>query len=358
MRKPSRLPPYTYEDTDRRGNVRVYFRKPGRPKVRLHGVAWTPKFMAQYETAMNGNITPEVSKFGKTKPETWRWLCECYIASGWFKKLRGTTPNTRRKILESTWAEPIAPDSKMLFGEMPVSRLTPKAVRVLRDRKAGFATAGYDRLKVMSYVFKYGLEEHAEIVSTNPVRDVMRSKPKTAGHHPWTNAQFLQFMKAYAPGTKERRAMSLMLYTGARGCDAREFGPQHIKDGRFVFTQQKTGDWVDVPVLDDLATELALAPKTDLAYILTEYGKTFSQKGFGQWFNEKARKAGLVNCTAHGVRKGAATIAANNGATVHQLMAMFGWMSLAMAIHYTKAVDRRKLADAGMGFIRLEQNAS
>jgi integrase len=353
-----RLPPYCYEDTSRHGQVRVYLRKPGLPKVRIRGMAWTTPFMDAYDAALNASVAMETPTLDKSKFGTWRWLCEKYMASSEFKKLRGTTPNTRRRILESTWIEPTAPDSKVFFGEMPIAKLTPKAVRVLRDRKAEFKTAGYDRLKVMSYVFRYGMEDHSEVVTTNPVRDVKRSKPKTDGYHPWDEAEFIQFMKVYAPGTKERRAMALMLYTGARGCDARMFGPQHIKAGRFVFAQQKTGDWVDVPTLNELAKELALAPKDSLAFILTEYGKTFSQKGFGNWFNDKARKAGLVNCTAHGIRKAAATIAANNGASVHQLMSMFGWLSESMAMHYTKTVNRKKLADSGMGFIRLEQNAS
>jgi len=107
--------------------------------------------------------------------------------------------------------------------------------------------------------------------------------------------------------------------------------------------------------MSELAAELALAPRGDLAFILTEYGKTYSEKGFGQWFNDKSRKAGLPGFTAHGIRKGAATIAANNGATVHQLMAMFGWMS---AVHYTKTANRKKLADAGMPHIRIGKSAN
>jgi integrase len=162
-------------------------------------------------------------------------------------------------------------------------------------------------------------------------------------------------MAKYPTGSKERRAMALHLYTGARGCDVRHFGPQHVKDGRFAFTQQKTGGNVDVPVLDELARELALAPKDALAFILTEYGKTFSQKGYGNWFNQKCRDAGLIEKTAHGIRGGAATIAANNGATVHQLMSMFGWLSESMAIRYTKAANRKRLADTGMPLIKLEK---
>ena len=67
---------------------------------------------------------------------------------------------------------------------------------------------------------------------------------------------------------------------------------------------------------------------------------------------------GLVSRTAHGIRAGAATIAANNGATVHQLCAMFGWCSASMAMHYTKQANRKALADSGMKLVRLERNGS
>ena len=38
---------------------------------------------------------------------------------------------------------------------------------------------------------------------------------------------------------------------------------------------------------------------------------------------------------AHGLRKAGATVAANNGATAHQLMAIFGWDTLKEAEKYT-----------------------
>jgi integrase len=364
-RRPRYLPAYCYEDKARREEKpRIYFRRPGQPKVRLHGSPWSPEFMAQYgqataDYARTAETEAPASKgTPKSKSGTWRWLCERYMASADFQKLRGTTPHTRRRILESTWQEPITPDSTLVFADMPIHKMTPAAVRVLRDRKAAKKTAGNDRRKIIGYVFGWGMEEYPDLVTTNPVRDVKRLKHQVQNIPPWEPEHFKLFMDKYPTGSKERRAMALHLYTGARGCDARNFGPQHIKDGRFTFSQQKTGGWVDVPVMEELARELALAPKDALAFILTEYGKTFSQKGYGNWFNGKCRDAGLVDRTAHGIRGGAATIAANNGATVHQLMAMFGWVSESMAIRYTKAANRKRLADVGMPLIKLERNAS
>jgi hypothetical protein len=48
--------------------------------------------------------------------------------------------------------------------------------------------------------------------------------------------------------------------------------------------------------------------------------------------------------SAHGVRKIAATRAANAGATVAQLEAIFGWRGGTMASLYTRTADRRRLA--------------
>jgi hypothetical protein len=44
------------------------------------------------------------------------------------------------------------------------------------------------------------------------------------------------------------------------------------------------------------------------------------------------------------VRKIAAITAADNGATVHQLMAIFGWKTSQMAEYYTREANRRRLA--------------
>ena len=51
-----------------------------------------------------------------------------------------------------------------------------------------------------------------------------------------------------------------------------------------------------------------------------------------------------MNKSAHGVRKIAAQTYAENGATTHELMAIFGWTTVQMAERYTKAAARKKMA--------------
>jgi hypothetical protein len=59
----------------------------------------------------------------------------------------------------------------------------------------------------------------------------------------------------------------------------------------------------------------------------------------------------LKHCTAHGLRKAGATIAANNGATATQIMAIFGWTDINQAELYTRNADQKKLARDGMPLI-------
>jgi hypothetical protein len=52
------------------------------------------------------------------------------------------------------------------------------------------------------------------------------------------------------------------------------------------------------------------------------------------------------------LRKAGAAIAAENGATEHQLMAIFGWQTIKEAERYTKAARRRKMAGDAMPLLR------
>ena len=47
--------------------------------------------------------------------------------------------------------------------------------------------------------------------------------------------------------------------------------------------------------------------------------------------------------SAHGIRKLAATLSANDGASAHELMAQFGWMKIEQAETYTRKADRQRL---------------
>ncbi len=170
-----------------------------------------------------------------------------------------------------------------------------------------------------------------------------------------------QYEKGHAIVTKPRLALALLLYTGVRRSDLVLLGRQHTRGGWLKFTAQKNRNrkpvTVEVPILPALQSIIDVTPTGELTYLVTEYGRPFSVAGFGGWFRERCDEAGLNHCSAHGLRKAGASIAAENGASPHQLMAIFGWLTLKEAERYTQAARRRRMARQGMGYLmRKETN--
>ena len=82
----------------------------------------------------------------------------------------------------------------------------------------------------------------------------------------------------------------------------------------------------------------------ELAFLCGAKGKPLTKELFGNLFKEACVAAGIPDRSAHGCRKIAATRAADDGATVAQLNAIFGWRGNAMASLYTEEADRKRLA--------------
>jgi integrase len=123
-------------------------------------------------------------------------------------------------------------------------------------------------------------------------------------------------------------------------------GRQHVKNDTLSMRRLKTDVPFDIPLLPSLVAELELHTKDQLTFLMTEYSKPFTAAGFGNWFRARCDEAGLPQCAAHGLRKAAAVRHALNGATAPELMAWFGWKTLAEAQRYCEMANRIKLAEA------------
>ena len=78
----------------------------------------------------------------------------------------------------------------------------------------------------------------------------------------------------------------------------------------------------------------------------------------GAWFSEAAERAGLIDCTAHGIRKAAARRLAEAGATVNQLMAIFGCSRPDMAIKYTREASKKRMGAEAIGGLLRDETAN
>lgn len=326
--------PHLVEDRDRHGNVRLYVRVRGCPKVRLRESPGTAAFVAAYEAALT-------AKPARGAPRgSFRAACEGYYASATYAALDVSTRNWRRRALDLICEK---------HAEKPIALMRAKHVRNLRDEMAATPVVANNRLKAIKALFKWAIEE--EMIEGNVARDVGQIKHATSGHHTWTIAEVDTYSARHAIGTKARLAMELMRCTGGRREDAVRLGPHHIAEGRIRFVQAKNEHRrpveVDMPVHADLAAAIAATRLGRETFLVTEYGRPFTSNGFGNWFADRCREA-KVPGRAHGLRKALASRMAENGATTHEIMAVTGHSTLEEVETYTRAAAKQKRADSGM----------
>ncbi|WP_265516507.1 tyrosine-type recombinase/integrase [Nitratireductor luteus] len=215
-----------------------------------------------------------------------------------FQALERSTKRARRGILESTWDEPIVPNSNVLFGDVPLSKMTAQAIRVIRDRKSSLPEAANGRVKAARQVFAWGLENETTAVLANPARDVKYLKGNPDGFHTWTIEEVRRFEDRHPVGTKARLALTLLLFTGVRRSDVVRLGRQMVSSGWLRFTEVKGAKsnpkQRELPILPTLQAAIDATPSGHMTFLVTEFGKPFTPAGFGNKFRDWCNQAGLL----------------------------------------------------------------
>jgi integrase len=251
-----------------------------------------------------------------------RWLCAEYFGSAFFKdKLPSPrSQHVRRKVLEKVCET---------AGDELLSDITPKVIRKGMDRRADTPEAANGFLKAMRGLFEFAVEyEHVRVNPTLGVRKLRSRNPE--GWHAWTLDEVRQFEARHPLGTKAHLALALLLFTGARRSDVVQLGRQHVRDGVIKFRVYKNRlrkhVEVEIPLLPELQRVIdATLDKGDLTFLISDHGRSWANgDSFGNRFRDWCQEAGLPHCSPHGLRKAGASIAAENGATESQLMAIYG----------------------------------
>jgi integrase len=229
-------------------------------------------------------------------------------------------------------------------GHEPYARITTATILAGKERRAEIPAQARNFLDAMRALFRWALK--ARFVKVDPTIGVDNPKRKSGdGFRAWTKEDVAAYEAYWPIGTRQRVWLDVLLYTGLRRGDAVRLGRQHVRDNVATIKTEKSQGEIEValPILPVLAETLAHGPTGDLAFICGEHGAPLTKESFGNLFKDACKAAGVPG-SAHGVRKIAATRAANAGATVAQLEAIFGWVGGTMAAHYTRSADRRRLA--------------
>lgn len=333
---PRPRPPHLHRETTRHGKPVWYVRIGKGPRVRLRAAFGTPEFDAEYQAAVEGK--PRAAK-GSPAAGTLAWLVARYRETTAWAALSAATRRQRENIfvhvLESA-------------GQQPYAKISDAAILAGRERRGATPAQARNFLDAMRGLFRWALK--AKLVKVDPTASVENPPRKAgAGFRPWTDEDVAAYHRRWPIGTRQRIWLDVLLYTGLRRGDAVCFGRQHVRNsiGRIKTEKSQQAVAVALPILPELAHTLAAGPCGDLTFIAGANGKPLTKESFGTAFKEACTAAGVPG-SAHGVRKLAATRAANNGATVAQLEAIFGWTGGTMASHYTRSADRERLAIEAM----------
>ena len=331
---PRKLPLYVVKQKNRSGDWIYYFRIGKGKRTRLPAPNEST-FKEEYEAALRGEPTAAKQR---EAPNTISWLIARFMESGDWRDFSEATRKQRSNIF---WHVKEKPDGKGgKIGDKPFSLITTKAIQNgMEDRRATPAAAN-NYLKSMSALCKWAVKQGH--MKTNPAEGIGKTKLEGDGFPAWEIEDVRAFCIKWKIGTRQRLALELAMHTGLRRSDLVRVGRQHMRGKTLSITTHKTGARITVEVPQRVLDIIDASPTGELHLLVTEYGKPFAVAGFGNWFGEAARKAGIEKNT-HGLRKLAATMAANGGATAHELMSQFGWANSKQAEVYTRGADRARL---------------
>src|ERR1700730_8673845 len=370
--------PYLSLELSRHGKARLYVRRNGK-RIRLRAAPGHPDFIKEYDAAVTALGVPPSKRPTVTTPPpqhakgTFGWLGNEYFKSkgeGEFLTLDRDSQRRRRNDLEACFQIPHSDDDPAPMGNCPIKHLTAQKFKRMIEMKDGpGARAG--RRKNLSTLCSWAVEN--KHLPSNPIRDIKAGRRiKGGGFYTWTIPDVQQFLDHHNGRTikalKARLALGLLLFGGMRRQDMVAIGRQHCRGPSFDVlgawiryvpkkTLKRRREISQKPLLPVLKRIIMDASEVlgDLTFLVTEYGKPFSENGIGNWVRDRCDEAGLPQCTAHGLKKAGATIAAENGATTRQLMAMFDWDTPAMAEVYTRSAEQKRLAGDGMFLISLDR---
>lgn len=332
---PRPRPPHLHRDISRHRTARWYVRIGHGKRIRLHAKYGTPEFDAEYDAAIAGERPKTVAK---VRTGSLQWLYDRYRETGAWSALSAATRRQRENILGGVMA---------LSGSEPFGAIKRSDIEAGKDRRRDTPAQARNFLDAMRGLFRWALT--ADHVQVDPTAGILNPKrKKSEGFPAWDMDDVEKYIAKWPLGTRQYVWLHVLLYVGSRRGDAVTHGKQHVRNGVLTFITEKGREKERIEVTrhiePELATALAEGPCGDLAFICGERGQPLTKESFGNLFKTACVAAGILDKSAHGLRKLSATLWAERGATEHELMALYGWLTPGMAALYTRKAQRRKLA--------------
>ena len=334
--------PYVKPERDRHGRIVYwYFRRNGR-RWRLDGEPLSEEFMHVYyrllaETDAGVSAAPPADRRDYPRG-SFGCLIHDYLGSGQFKtKLMPRTKNEYRRICEVL---------QQHHGWKKVAHLKRRHVRQIRDEKGNTPGAANSVLRMLKILLNFAVED--DLIEASPAA---KFKELPVGEwRAWTDEECQRFENRWAPGSMQRRAYALALYTGQRKQDQITRTRNHRFGGGIHVVQSKTGEELWIREHRELALELGRGVLgIDTLLVTPTQGKPFDESYYGSWFADAIDKAGLSDdCVLHGLRKCAARKLADLGLSEETIKSVTGHVTSRMVAKYVKGANQKRLSIAAM----------
>lgn len=291
-------------------------------RIRIRAEYGTDEFKAEYDAAIRGEQPKSTSK---VRTGSLQWLYDRYRETAAWSDLSEATRRQRENIFMHVMEK---------SGSEQYKDIRRRDIEAGKDSRRETPSQARNFLDAMRGLFRWAAS--VPYIDVDPTAGVRNPKKRaTEGFKAWTMEDVETFKKRWPKGTRQYVWLHVLLYVGSRRGDAVLHGKQHVRRGVLTFTTEKGRDRERIEVSrriePELAAALAAGPCGDLVFICGERGQPLTKESFGNLFKDACLDAGIADKSAHGIRKLAATLWAERGASEHELMALFGWTTPSMA---------------------------
>src|SRR6516225_7539106 len=290
------------------GSVKTYYWawKGGPP---LRGKPGSPEFIASYNEAVAQKVASPTG--------TLLALLFQFQESAEFQfKI---SPRTRRDYIKQIKR------IEKAFGDFPIKALDdPRATSVFlewRDRLAQTSLRQADyAYGTLARILSWALKRR--LIKTNPCANGGKLYQGSRVDKIWAEQDVVRFLRIAPPYL--RLAMLLAINTGQRQGDLLRL-PWSAYDGTTIkMRQRKTGQYVPIPVTDELKAALDTTPRQSPIMLTNSEGKPWSESGFQSAWGKATMRGGIRGLTFHDLRGTAVVTLARAGCNEVEIYSITG----------------------------------
>lgn len=262
---------------DMKGVERWYYSRGGKPFIRLTGRPGSAEFEDGYRLAIHAKRLAWRATLKPKEPvRSIRRLAQLYFESEDFRRLRPATRKAYRRVIERMVRDPN-------FGPRDAARIGAQSIRSLIVKRKHAPASAQDAVKKLRLLMRLAIRRRWR--GDDPT---LAFQARGGGERrPWTEDEVARFEARWPIGSRERTAFALLLTSGKRNADV------------VRTTQIELGRREACQAIGERDTGVHGQPKM----LTTRRGDAFTPASIGNFMASAIRAAGLLGCTADGLRR-------------------------------------------------------